>query len=459
MEAKFIKELANLLGPEHVTEDPAVRRQAAVGGDYLPDVVVYPADGEEVARVVRLANEEGVAVIPWGAGLHARRGLLPYKGGIALRLTRLQKILEFDRDNQTAWVETGRSLSSLNEVFRTGRLFLPPDPLEGGDCTLGGCIAANAAGPRKLGYGTTKDYLLGLEIVSPTGEIVRTGGKTVKNVQDYDNTRFLAGSWGSLGVVTKAMVKLKPLPEKEVSLCLGFPRLEEACEAAFNMRQELGPVALELMDAVLMEALQESGHPLPVRGEACLLAAFAGFTEAVDWQVDQVRAKYGQAAEVVEAGEDEAATLWEARRQAWRAMGGEEGAILGSASLPFTATGKFVQEARSLFLSGQQKAALAAHFGNGHVHVFLKHPPSHYEAVGEVLGRLQDLAAGAGGLFLVENINDLAMVRRWVEGRGPALIPLLRRIKEALDPRRVLTPNSKVLAYVLDAAGATETAG
>ncbi|GFN21717.1 FAD-binding oxidoreductase [Thermanaeromonas sp. C210] len=459
MEAKLIKELANFLGQEHVIEDPAVRRQASLGGDYLPDVVVYPGNNEEVARVVRLANEEGVAVIPWGAGLQAWRGLLPYRGGIALRLTRLQKIIEFDQDNQTAWVETGLSLASLNEAFQKGGLFLPLDPLEGEACTLGGCIAANASGPRKLAYGTTKDYLLGLEIVSPTGEIVHTGGKTVKNVQDYDNTRFLAGSWGSLGVVTKAILKLKPLPEKEVSLCLGFPRLEEACEAAFNLRQDLGPVALELMDAAIMEALQGSGHPLPVRGEACLLVAFAGFTEAVDWQVGEVRTKYGARAELAVAGEDDAAALWEARRQAWRVMAGGEGAILGSASLPFTATGKFIREARSLLDSGQQKVALVAHFGNGHVHVFLKHSPADYGAVREVLGRLQDLAAGAGGLFLVENINDLTMVRRWVEARGPALIPLLRRIKEALDPRRVLTPNSKVLAYVLDAAEATETAG
>ncbi|MGI9953370.1 FAD-binding oxidoreductase [Moorellaceae bacterium AZ2] len=455
MQAKLIKELANILGPEHVKEDPAVRRQLALGEEDLPDVVVYPADSEEVARVVRLANEEGVAVIPWGAGLHAWRGLLPYKGGIALNLTRLQKIIEFDQDNQTAWVETGLPLAALNEAFRKGRLFLPIDPPEGGACTLGGCIASNASGPRKLGYGTTKDYLLGLEVVSPTGEIVHTGGKTVKNVQDYDNTRFLAGSWGSLGVVTKAVVKLKPLPEKEVSVCLGFPHLEEACEAAFILRQGLGPVALEIMDGKAMEALERSGYFLPVRGNACLLAAFAGFEEAVDWQVGEVRSKYGQAADLVVAGEDEAATLWEARRNALAAFAGVEGAILGSASLPFTATGKFMQEARSLFVSSGQEAALVAHFGNGHVHIFLKQPPANYQAVQDVLGQLQDLAAGAGGLFLVENINDLTMVRRWVETRGPALIPLLRRIKEALDPRRVLTPNSKVLAYVLAAAEAS----
>lgn len=451
MQAKLINELKNILGAERVKEDLTTRQKMALDPDSLPEVAVFPADSEQVARVVRLANEEGVAVIPWGAGNHAWRGLLPYKGGIALNLTHLQNIVEFDQDNQTAYVDAGLSLAALNESFRKGRLFLPVDPVEGETCTLGGCIASNASGPRKLGYGTTKDYLLGLEMVLPTGELVRTGGKTVKNVQDYDNTRFMAGSWGALGIITKAMLKLKPLPEKETTVCLGFKGIEEACEAAFNLRQELGPTALEVLDDWAVKALEKAGYPLPVKGGPCVLAAFAGFEEAVDWQAGEAAKRYGQAAQAILCRAEQGDAVWTARRHAFKAVGGDKGALLGSASLPFTATGKFIKEARTLLTSLRQEAALVAHFGNGHVHLFLRQPPAAYQEIQDVLNRLQDMASEAGGLFLVDNINDLTIARRWVEARGKALIPLLGRIKEALDPRRVLTPNSKVLAYVLAA--------
>lgn len=449
MQAKVIQELKNILGSERVKEDLATRQKMALDSENLPEVAVFPADTEQVARVVRLANEEGIAVIPWGAGKHAWRGLLPYRGGIAISLSHLQNLVEFDQDNQTAYAEAGLTLAALNEAFRQGRLFLPVDPVEGDDCTLGGCIASNASGPRKLAYGTTKDHLLGLEVVLPTGEVVRTGGKTVKNVQDYDNTRFMAGTWGSLGIITKAMLKLKPLPEKEVTVCLGFQGIEKACDAAFTLRQELGPTALEVLDGRAVEALKRAGYSLPVSSGDCVLAAFAGFEEAVDWQAGEVQKKFGQGARVVICTPEQAETVWAARRQVFKAFAGDEGALLGSAALPFTATGKFIQEARSLLTSLRREAALVAHLGNGHVHVFVRQAPAAYREIQDILERLQNMASQAGGLFLVDNIEDLSMVRRWVESRGSAVLPLMKRIKEALDPRCIMTPNSKVLAYVL----------
>lgn len=425
------------------------RRARALDPEFLPEVVVFPQDSEQVARVVSLAGEEGIPLIPWGAGKQAFRGLLPLRGGIVISLTGLQRVLEFDQDNQTAYVETGLSLAQLKETFASGQLFLPLDPVEGESCTLGGCIASNASGPRKLGYGSTKDYLLGLEVVLPTGEIVRTGGKTVKNVQDYDNTRFLAGSWGALGIITKAMVKLKPLPEKEATMVLGFTTLDEACEAAYTLRQEWGPVALELLDSQSLAALERIGCPLPGQGKERLLVAFAGFTEAVDWQVDQVLMGFKGKAQINVYTGTEAQAVWEARRKVFAAFSGEKGALLGQVSLPFTSTSNFIREASKFIFAQGLKAGIVAHFGNGHVHIFLEHPPAAYLEVRGLLSAFEEEAIKEGGLFLVDNVWDLEDIKKKVENRGAALLLLLKRIKEAIDPKGILAPNSKVIAYAL----------
>ncbi|MCG0277360.1 MAG: FAD-binding oxidoreductase [Thermanaeromonas sp.] len=453
MKSTFVKELQDVLGSGQVRDDEEARRAATVDPNSLPDAVVFPQDGEQVARVVLLAAKEGIPVIPWGAGRHAFRGLLPLRGGIVINLTGLQRVLEFDQDNQTAYVETGLSLAQLKEIFGGGRLFLPLDPVEGEDCTLGGCIASHASGPRKLGYGTIKDYLLGLEVVLPTGEIVRTGGKTVKNVQDYDNTRFLAGSWGALGIITKAMLKLKPLPEKEVTVVLGFSTLGEACEAAYTLRKEWGPVALELLDSRTLEALKNIGSPVAGEGKERLVVAFAGFTEAVDWQVEQVAARFGRKARINVYANSEAQAIWEARRKAFAAFSGDKGGLLGQVSLPFTSTGKFITAVDEFISSKEAKAGIVAHFGNGHVHIFIKHPPLAYSELRDFLTGIEELAVKEGGLFLLDNVWDLKAIREKVENRGPALLPLLKRIKEALDPKGILAPNSKAIAYALSPQG------
>jgi len=453
MRPAFIKELEDILGPGQVREDRETRQAVALDPEALPDAVVFPQDSEQVARVVSWAGKEGIPLIPWGAGKHAFRGLLPLRGGIVINLTGLQKVLEFDQDNQTAYVEAGLSLAQLKEIFGAGRLFLPLDPVEGEACTLGGCIASHASGPRKLGYGTIKDYLLGLEVVLPTGEVVRTGGKTVKNVQDYDNTRFLAGSWGALGIITKAMLKLKPLPEKEVTMVLGFNALDEACEAAYTLRKEWGPVALELLDSRTLTALENIGSPLPGEGKERLVVAFAGFAEAVDWQVDQVVARFGSRARINIYTNTEAQAVWEARRKAFAAFSGEKGGLLGQVSLPFTSTGKFITEVDKFISSKEVKAGIVAHFGNGHVHVFIEHPPLAYSEVRGFLAGIEEQALKEGGLFLVDNVGDLEDIRKKVENRGSALLPLLKRIKEALDPKGILAPNSKAIAYALSPRG------
>ncbi|CEP67795.1 FAD-linked oxidase, C-terminal [Moorella glycerini] len=446
MQQENINKLEKILGAGNCQVDPDIRRQHSCSKTALPDAVVYPENSQQVAEVLQLAGKEGIPVVPWGAGTMAWRGLLPLAGGLVINLTRMNKIIEYDYENMTAYVEAGIPLGELQKTLRTHNLYWPVEPVEPDTCTVGGCIAAGASGPSKLGYGDVKFHILGLEVVLPTGEIIHTGGKTVKNVQDYDNTRFLAGSWGALGIITKAMLKLRPVPEKETTVFLPFKQLAEAIAAARIIRNDTLPVALELLDGAAIAVLARAGWKPDGKGPG-VLVAYNGFREQVDTQVDYVKKQFPAAA-ILEG--ETAVAAWQARRQLFPVFAGESGAILASVAVPFTALEEFLTRARDELDRSRKGAALAAHFGNGHVHILLDAAPGAYAGVQETVNRLASLAGDLGGLLVVNNIDDLTLTRHWVEARGKALMELLSRIKAAFDPQRIMAPNSKVLAYVID---------
>ncbi|MDN5361598.1 MAG: hypothetical protein PWP70_645 [Moorella sp. (in: firmicutes)] len=444
MRQEIIAALEKIVGQENCRVDEAVRRQHGLGEKALPDAVLFPGDSQQVAAIIKLAAGEGLPVTPWGAGTMAPRGLLPLEGGLAINLTRMNKILEYDYENMTAYVEAGLSLKDLREALRVHNLYWPVEPVEPDTCTVGGCVATSASGPSKLGYGDTKFHILGLEVVLPTGEIIRTGGKTVKNVQDYDNTRFLAGSWGSLGIITRVILKLRPIPEKETTLFLPCRDLEGAIAAARTIRNETLAIALELLDRVAVKAMDQAGYHSDGQGPA-LLAFFNGFTEQVEAQVAYLRGKFKDA-RILEG--EEAAAAWEARRQLWPQFAGATGAILASVTVPFTALAEFLAKTRAELDQNRKGAALVAHFGNSHVHILLDQAPKDLDGVRELVDRLASLAENLGGYLILDNTGDLSYTRRRVASRGRIIFELLQRVKAAFDPKGIMTPNSKVLAYV-----------
>ncbi|MGI9860956.1 FAD-binding oxidoreductase [Moorella naiadis] len=443
MRQEIIAALEKIVGHENCRVEETVRRQHGFG-EALPDAVLFPEDSQQVAAVVKLAAAEGLPVIPWGAGTMAPWGLLPFNGGLAINLTLMNKILEYDYENMTADVEAGLSLKDLRQALRVHNLYWPVEPVEPDNCTVGGCVATSASGPSKLGYGDTKFHILGLEVVLPTGEIIRTGGKTVKNVQDYDNTRFLAGSWGSLGIITKIILKLRPIPEKEATFFLACKDLETAIAAARTIRNETLAIALEFLDGVAMQVLDRAGYHSGGQGPG-VLALFNGFTEQVEAQLAYLKEKYKDA-RILEG--DEAAVAWQARRQLWPQFAGEKGAILASAAVPFTALAEFLTKARAELDQNRKGAALVAHFGNSHVHILLDQAPKDLDGVRELVDRLASLAESLGGYLVLDNTGDLSYTRRRVAARGRVIFELLQRVKAAFDPRGIMTPNSKVLAYV-----------
>ncbi|MBC7237374.1 MAG: FAD-binding oxidoreductase, partial [Chloroflexi bacterium] len=219
---QIVARLREIVGPQHVLLDresmEPYSHDETAGLSAWPEVVVRVGSAEEVSQILRLANERLLPVTPRGGGQGLSGGAVPVLGGIVLSLERMNRILEIDHQNMMATVEPGVITGDLHRAVEAEGLFYPPDPASLDSCLIGGNIAENAGGPRALKYGTTMDYVRGLEIVLPTGEILQLGGKLIKNVTGYDLIHLIVGSEGTLCVVTKVIVRLLPLPKEQIDL-------------------------------------------------------------------------------------------------------------------------------------------------------------------------------------------------------------------------------------------------
>ncbi|MBL7923053.1 MAG: FAD-binding protein [Bacteroidia bacterium] len=249
----LLNELSAIVGSSHILqsrEDREIYGQDETEDlQFMPAVVVKPATAGEVSSILRLANREKIAVTPRGAGTGLSGGALPVFGGIVLSTERLNRILEIDERNLQATVEPG----VINQVFRDAvearGLFYPPDPASRGSCFLGGNLAENAGGPKAVKYGTTKDYVLNCEVVLPTGEIIWTGANVLKNSTGYNLTQLIIGSEGTLGIITKIVFRLIPLPTQNLLMLVPFFSPEKACEAVSAVfRAGFTPSAMEFME-------------------------------------------------------------------------------------------------------------------------------------------------------------------------------------------------------------------
>jgi len=261
MENKILAKLTAIVAPENVLTDLEERICYSYDGTFqrgIPEVVVFPGSTQEVAQIMKLANEEKIPVFPRGSGTGLSGGSIPESKGIALVLTQMNKIKEISKEDLLAVVEPGVITGHLHQQVEDLGLFYPPDPASLKTCTIGGNVAENAGGPRAFKYGVTKDYVLGLEVVTPTGEIMRTGGRTVKNVTGYDLTRLLTGSEGTLGIITEITLRLLPKPKDKKTALVSFAKLEDAAQTvAALIYAGVIPATLELMDKITINCVEQ----------------------------------------------------------------------------------------------------------------------------------------------------------------------------------------------------------
>ncbi len=291
---QILESLKAIVGTDNVSSclaDRITHSFDATQQQFLPDIVVHAATTDEVSRVVRLANAERIPILPRGAGSGFTGGSLPIQGGIVLVLTRMNRILEIDTDNLIAIVEPGVITGRLQQAVEKLDLFYPPDPASKDFSTLGGNVAECAGGPRCVKYGVTRDYVLGLEVVTPTGEIIHTGGRTMKNVVGYDLTRLFVGSEGTLGIVTRIILRLLPKPEARKTMLVAFATIDGAAQAVSAIiRGKIIPTTLEFMDGSAIDCVRQTMPlDLPPECRAVLIIEVDGDRDLLDGQTRRIQ--------------------------------------------------------------------------------------------------------------------------------------------------------------------------
>ncbi|MGM0425027.1 MAG: FAD-binding oxidoreductase, partial [Thermodesulfobacteriota bacterium] len=322
LQAEARNRLINILGEDNFADNQeeliaysfdATKRQA------LPEAVVFPSTVEQVAQVLALANQERIPVVPRGAGSGMSGGSVPVHGGIVLVLQGFDRILELDADNLVAVVQPGVVTQKLQQAAQEKGLFYPPDPASMAFSSIGGNIAENSGGLRAVKYGVTRDYVLGLEVVLPNGQIIQTGSKCIKDVVGYNLTQLFVGSEGTLGVITQAILRLLPLPKASQTLSATFPSMLAAANTVSEvLRQGLQPTAMEFLDrASIWSVSRYLDLGLPEKTQAFLLVELDGDPDLIQKNIQQVQevCMSNQALQVsIAADKKEQEELWRARR-------------------------------------------------------------------------------------------------------------------------------------------------
>lgn len=438
---------------EEISEDYAHDELSGVRS--APDVLIRAENTRDVSAVMRYANREGIAVVVRGSGTGLVGGAVAVEGGIMIETTAMNSIQELDEKNMCVTVQPGVLLMELAAFCESHGYLYPPDPGEK-TATIGGNISTNAGGMRAVKYGVTRDYVLGLEIVLPDGEILNTGGKVVKNSSGYSIQDLIIGSEGTLAVVTKATLKLLPLPAVSVSMLVPFSAFETAIEAVPELiRGKSAFTALEFMEReTIIYAEEYLGKKFPdAKHPAYLLLTLDGSSETI------VRDAYKDAAEACLAAgaEDVYLVDTEERKSAvWTARGAFLEAIKASAGeidecdvvVPRSEVAAFIKYTRELARQVGLRLPGFGHAGDGNLHVYLCRDGMDGDEFKSKCERAFDLlyekAALMGGLVSGEHGIGYAKRAYLARQYGETYVALLRGIKNVFDPQGILNPHKVI---------------
>ena len=418
--------------------------------EFPPDAVVRPGSTAEVAAVLRIASERRIPVTPQAARTSLSGGALCVHGGIALSMERMARIKDIDEGNLFCVVEPGVITQTLQEEVEKRGLFYGPDPASRGSCTIGGNIAHNAGGPRALKYGVTKDWVTGLEAVIPSGEILRTGGKLMKNVAGYNLTQLLVGSEGTLAVVTEATLKLLPKPAFARTLLAPFGDVVSAARAVTEIfKARIVPCACEYMERAAVEAAERrKGVKLPVSGEAVLLIEVDGNDESLlDRDAERIAeiCMAAGAPDVFPADDPEKRKfVWDLRRSIGEAVKAisaykEEDTVVPRMRLP-----ELVRAVREVTKKHGLTSISYGHVGDGNLHVNILRGDLGEEAwrrgIEPAVRELFERTVAMGGQitgehgvgYVQKNYMPIAFPKHHIE--------LLRSVKTVFDPLGILNP-------------------
>jgi glycolate oxidase len=451
LDKKIIKQLKKIVGKDYVYENLEKRicySYDATRLEYIPELVVKPSSENEIVEILKLANQYSIPVYPRGAGTGMSGGSLPIKGGISLVLTRMNRIIEINSNNLTAKVEPGVVTYNLQKEVEKFGLFYPPDPASVKFSTIGGNIAESAGGLRCLKYGTTKDYVLKIRAVLPTGEIITTGAETMKSVVGYDLTRLLVGSEGTLAIFTEITLKLIPLPEFRRTMMVTFKNFLEAGKTVSQIiKNRIIPSAMEFIDEEGINCLKNYAYPdLPQAG-AFLLIELDGSEEEVIRNLEKIKhvcAENKSQRIEVSSNEKEAEKLWEIRRSISPALYQiAPHKINEDICVPRNKIPEMIEKISQISKESNLKIITFGHAGDGNIHVNIMtdlDKAGEKEKVEKAVKTLFQITLEFGGTISGEHGIGITKKPYLPMEIPQKEIELMRKIKNIFDPNNILNP-------------------
>ncbi len=415
----------------------------------LPDALLMPKTPEDVASILRIANSEKVPVIPRGAGSGFAGGSVPARGGIILSLQKMDRIIELNRDDFYMVVEPGVVTRDIQKMAEAEGLFYPPDPSSVNFCTIGGNISTGAGGARGVKYGTTKDYVMGLEVVLPTGDIIFTGTRAPRSVAGYDLTRLIVGSEGTLGVITKAVLRLIPLPEKTVTVAAIFTATHNTIAAIEDIiRSGIRPSVIEFMDresiSVVRDLLPESVRET---GEAMLISEVDGPEALIHdglHKIEEICRKSGAIIISTARTPQDREKLWTARRSVSPALYKiNPTKINEDIVVPRSKLSELMHEIDRIASSYKIQIVSFGHAGDGNLHINVMTDDKNAEEFGRAKMAVHELfqvTLRLGGSISGEHGIGMTKAPFLPMETGDKVISIMKGIKNTFDPDNILNP-------------------
>ncbi|OQX56423.1 MAG: hypothetical protein B5M53_01495 [Candidatus Cloacimonas sp. 4484_209] len=452
----ILEEFRTILGSKNVLNNKEelipYSKDETSDASALPEVVLKPNNTYDISRIMKIANENIIPVTPRGLGTGVSGGALPVKSGVVLSLEHFTKIIEVDRENMVAVVEPGVITGMLQKEVEKQGLFYPPDPASLDICSIGGNVAEGAGGPRAVKYGTTKDYLRGMEIVLPTGEILSLGGKIHKDATGYNIMGIIAGSEGTLAVITKIILKLLPLPRYRVDLLIPFKNFKEASlsiQKVFNT--SIVPVNIEFIESKAINALKiylKEDFPFPEAGAHLLIGLDGSSKKAIEKEyeeVGEVCLNMGAIDVFVADNPQAKERLWKARRSLHDALEHRSRIMeREDVVVPVSRIPELLDFVYRLSEESGFEIVPFGHAGDGNVHInILKMDTPDDEwmkkkegVVEELLKKVVSLGGTLSGEHGIGIVKKRFMHFAWSKEK----IELAKRIKRAFDPNNILNP-------------------
>lgn len=450
---RIITELRSLVGPANVLTAMEDRLAYSIDGtwiDRLPQIIVLPETPLQVSLIVQIAQREHLPITPRGSSSGLSGGSLPSQGGIALAMTRMNRIIEISVEDQVAIVQPGVITGNLQTAVEKLNLFYPPDPSSLTVSAIGGNIAENAGGARCLKYGVTADYVMGLQVVLASGEIIRPGGRMIKNVTGYDLRSLFVGSEGTLGIITEATLRLLPKPRHTLTLAVHFTDITTAAQTVTNiLSQGILPTSIEIMDQTTLECVEEMLHiGLPLDIDAMLLISVDGnHLDAIRQdlaEIEHVCMKTGAIAVQIAQNAEESAQLWKARRSVAPALARRKPNRLGEdVAVPRSKIPEMVRAVRQIAAKYELLIPVYGHAGDGNLHPNIlcnKRDAAEMQRVHQAAAEIFETAIALGGTLSGEHGIGLLKKEFMEMDLGAVQIATMKAIKQALDPEGLLNP-------------------